>query len=168
YHARQSKLNREVALKMILAGGHSSEEDRARFLAEAEAIAALNHPGIVQVYEFGTHAGQPYFALEYCPGGSLAKRLDGTPLPARDAASLVQKLAYAVHAAREKGTVHRDLKPGNVLLTATEPQAAAKHLETAFTAGYANISTIKVTDFGLAKRIESGHDLTRTGAVMGT
>src|SRR5438105_1973523 len=71
YHARQTKLNREVALKMILSGGHAGEDDRARFVAEAEAIAALNHPGIVQVYEFGTHAGQPYFALEFCPGGSL-------------------------------------------------------------------------------------------------
>ena len=88
YHARQTKLNREVALKVILSGGHSSDVDRNRFLAEAEAIASLNHPGIVQVYEFGTHAGQPYFALEYCPGGSLAKQLDGTPLPAKDAATL--------------------------------------------------------------------------------
>src|SRR5262245_65399343 len=102
---------------MILAGGHASDEDRTRFEAEAEAIAALNHPGIVQVYEFGTHEGQPYFALEYCGGGSLAKQLKGTPLTANDAANLVQKLAYAVQAAHEKGIVHRDLKPGNVLLT---------------------------------------------------
>jgi serine/threonine protein kinase/WD40 repeat protein len=172
YHARQTRLKREVALKMILSGGHASPEDRARFLAEAEAVAALNHPGIVQVYEFGTHAGQPYFALEFCAGGSLAKRLDGTPLLPCDAASLVRRLAYAVQAAHEKGIVHRDLKPANVLMTNLPAADEAANLEAAaesgFSAAYSLVSAVKISDFGLAKRTESGQDLTRSGAVMGT
>jgi WD40 repeat protein/tRNA A-37 threonylcarbamoyl transferase component Bud32 len=172
YHARQAGLNREVALKMILAGSHAAELDRARFLAEAESIAALNHPGIVQVYEFGTHAGQPYFALEYCLGGSLVKRLNGTPWPARDAASLVQKLAYAVHAAHEKGIVHRDLKPANVLMTQISTAEITGNAEQSADAGlsstYSSISAVKVTDFGLAKRADRASDLTRPGVIMGT
>src|SRR5262245_19175016 len=172
YHARQTKLNRDVALKMILTGGHADEMDRARFLAEANAIAALNHPGIVQVYEFGTHEGQPYFALEYCPGGSLAKRLNGTPLPPKDAATLVQKLAYAVHAAHEKGIVHRDLKPANVLLTRTitaeGAESAEKITETGLSTAFSAVSAVKISDFGLAKRLESGSDLTKSGAIVGT
>ena len=83
YLARQTKLSREVALKMVIAGGQASEIDRARFLAEAEIAAGLQHPGIVQIHEFGTFNGLPYYALEYCPNGSLASKLDGTPLPAR-------------------------------------------------------------------------------------
>src|SRR5207248_6355151 len=80
YKARQVALNRVVALKMILAGGHSSPEQRERFAAEAQAVAALHHPGVVQVYEYGTHQGLPYFALELCPGGSLAAKLAAGPL----------------------------------------------------------------------------------------
>jgi serine/threonine-protein kinase len=148
YKARHLALSRVVALKMILAGGHAGGEERARFLAEARAVAALTHPGIVQVYDTGLHDGLPYFALEFCPGGSLADRLDGTPLPPAEAARLVQQLARAVHAAHERGIIHRDLKPGNVLLT----EAGAP----------------KVTDFGLAKRVEAGATLTRTGAILGT
>src|SRR5207302_6426073 len=88
YRARQIDLNRLVALKMILAGVHAGAEARARFRSEAQAIARLRHPHIVQVYEVGEHDGKPFFSLEFCAGGSLADKLDGTPLPPRQAASL--------------------------------------------------------------------------------
>src|SRR5262245_22468357 len=110
YRARPVALKRDVALKMILAGAHAGEAERRRFLAEAEAIASIQHPGIVQVFDFGTHAGLPYFALEFCPGGTLAKKLAGHRLPPRTAANLVALLADAVQAAHDKGVIHRDLK----------------------------------------------------------
>jgi hypothetical protein len=147
YRARQFQLQRVVALKVILAGGHAGAEERVRFLAEAEAIARVRHPGIVQVFDFGTHQGMPYFTLEFCEGGSLADRLAGAPLPPREAARLVEQVARAVAAAHAQGIVHRDLKPANVLL--------------------AHPSVAKITDFGLAKRLDAG-GLTRTGAVVGT
>src|SRR5262249_32888009 len=114
YRARQVQLNRMVALKMILAGGHAAAEDRVRFLAEAEAVAAVKHPGIVQIHDFGTHNGLPFFALEFCPNGSLEKKLAGTPLPGQEAARLMEQVARAMHAAHQAGIVHRDLKPGNI------------------------------------------------------
>jgi tetratricopeptide (TPR) repeat protein/tRNA A-37 threonylcarbamoyl transferase component Bud32 len=148
YKARQTSLNRVVALKMILRAEHAGAEWRARFLAEAEAVAALQHPGVVQIYEFGTHGGLPFCALEFCPGGTLADRLRGAPLPAGEAAATAQRLARAVQAAHEKGIVHRDLKPSNVVLDAQ--------------------GRPKVTDFGLARRLEGGPGLTQTGAIIGT
>jgi serine/threonine protein kinase len=147
YKARQDSLNRVVALKTILAGGYAGAGELQRFRAEAEAIARLKHPHIVQIYEIGEQNGLPYFSLEFCPGGSLDKKLNGTPLPPREAAALVEVLARAMQAAHEKGVVHRDLKPGNVLLgEGGEP---------------------KITDFGLAKKLEESGQ-THTGAVMGT
>jgi serine/threonine protein kinase len=125
YKARHRHLNRLVALKMILAGGHAGAEERVRFLAEAEAIAAVKHTGIVQVYDFGTHDGLPFFSLELCEGGSLAARLAGNPLPPREAAQLVEQVARAVQAAHDKGIVHRDLKPGNVLLARSTGSATS-------------------------------------------
>jgi serine/threonine-protein kinase len=148
YLARQVKLNRPVALKMVLGGGHASAADLVRFAAEAEAGAAVPHAGVVQVYESGHHDGLPYFALEFCPGGSLAQRLAGTPMTAAAAAELVERLARAVQAAHEKGIVHRDLKPANVLFAAD--------------------GTPKVADFGLARRAGSAAGLTATGAILGT
>jgi serine/threonine-protein kinase len=98
YRARQTKLGRVVALKMILSGPHAGEADLARFRTEGEAIARLQHPNIVQIFECGDHGGLPFFSLEFCPGGSLDGRLNG-PLPPRQAAELVRTLARAVQAA---------------------------------------------------------------------
>jgi WD40 repeat protein/tRNA A-37 threonylcarbamoyl transferase component Bud32 len=147
YQARQTKLGRVVALKMILSGAHAGTRDTARFRTEAEAIARLQHPNIVQVFEVGEHGGLPFFSLEYCPGGGLDRKLNGTPLPAREAATLVEALARAMHAAHQKGVVHRDLKPANVL--------------------FAEDGTPKITDFGLAKKLDEAGQ-TASGAVMGT
>jgi serine/threonine protein kinase len=148
HKARQTRLNRIVALKMILAGQHAGEEARARFLVEAEAIAAVRHPGIVQIHDYGTYGELAFFVLEFCAGGSLAGRLAGRPLPAREAADLVEQVARGIQAAHDKGIIHRDLKPGNVLLDEN--------------------GRPKVTDFGLARRVEGSSGLTQTGAVMGT
>jgi hypothetical protein len=112
YKARQVKADRLVALKMILSGGHASATDLQRFRVEAEAVAKLQHPHIVQVFEVGEHDGRPFFSLEFCPGGSLAQKLAGTPLAAPEAAQLVEKLARAMQAAHEARVIHRDLKAG--------------------------------------------------------
>jgi WD40 repeat protein/tetratricopeptide (TPR) repeat protein len=148
YLARQTKLNRLVALKMVLHGGYASASDLVRFLAEGEAVAQLQHPHIVQIYEVGRQADLPFFCLEYVAGGTLAQRLQGGPLPPREAARLGETLARAVAYAHDRGLIHRDLKPGNVLLAAD--------------------GTPKITDFGLAKRVAAGGGLTATGAVLGT
>src|SRR5262249_34954298 len=116
YKARHLKLNRVVALKMILAGAHAGPAELARFKNEATAVPRLTHPNARQIYQVGEHDGRPFLALEFCPGGSLADRLAGTPLPPRQAALLVEDLARAIHAAHQAGVVHRDLKPANVLL----------------------------------------------------
>jgi serine/threonine protein kinase len=116
YLARHQKLNRMVALKMILAGSHAGADDLARFFTEAKAIARLQHPNIVQVYEVGEHEGKPFCALELCRAGSLEKRLAGKPLPLQEAAAFVESLARAVQHAHVNNIVHRDLKPANILL----------------------------------------------------
>lgn len=146
FQARQVTLNRTVAVKMTL-GGRVGEKELIRFLAEAEAVASVNHVNVVQVYDYGESAGRMYMVLEYCPGGSLADKLRNHGcLDARAAAELLQKIAAGVAAAHEQGIIHRDLKPGNILFDrAGEP---------------------KVADFGLAKRATS--DMTQTGAIMGT
>jgi serine/threonine protein kinase len=148
YKARQAGLNRLVALKMVLSGASAGPRELGRFRTEAEAVARLQHPGIVQIYDVGEQAGCPYLALEFVPGGSLADALDGTPLPARRAAQLVLALARAVHHAHQQGIIHRDLKPANVLLT---PDGVPK-----------------VTDFGLAKLRDSDTGYTQTGAILGS
>jgi serine/threonine-protein kinase len=115
YRARQLALNRPVALKMILGGSHAGPEELARFRAEVEAIAQVQHPNIVQVYEVGECDGLPFCALEYVPGGTLEDRLAGKPLPPPEAAVLLGQLADAVQHAHDRGVVHRDLKPANIL-----------------------------------------------------
>jgi serine/threonine-protein kinase len=146
YKARHEGLNRLVALKMIRPGGDL--EERARFKAEAEAVARLQHPNIVQIHEVAEHDGRPFLSLEYCGGGSLSDRLDGTPLPPAEAATLIETLARAMGHAHRHGIIHRDLKPANVLLTAA--------------------GVPKITDFGLARHLDSDRGLTQTGAVVGT
>jgi hypothetical protein len=118
YKARQDKLRRLVALKMIRSGLHPGEEELARFRREAEAVARLEHPHIVHLYEVGEYDGCPYFSLELVEGGSLAQALAGAPQPPQVAAALLETLARAVHYAHQRGIVHRDLKPANILLNA--------------------------------------------------
>jgi eukaryotic-like serine/threonine-protein kinase len=117
YRARQLRLNRIVALKMIQTGAGASPKEMGRFRAEAEVQARLQHPNIVQIFEVGEAEGCPYFALEYVSGGSLEKYLGGRPLPQQQAAQFVETLARAVHYAHQNGILHRDLKPGNILLS---------------------------------------------------
>src|SRR5258708_30633962 len=118
FRARHLRLNRLVGLKMLLAGTYAAPHERARFEREAEAVARLKHPNIVQVYDVGDSDGRPYFTMELLDGGSLAQTLSGAPQPARRVAALVATLAEAVPAAHQGGIAHRDLKPANILLTA--------------------------------------------------
>jgi tRNA A-37 threonylcarbamoyl transferase component Bud32 len=147
YKARQSRLNRLVALKMIQAG-RAGAADVARFRTEAEAIARLQHPHVVQIHEVGEVEGRPFFSLEYVCGGSLANRLDGTPLPGLEAARLVETLARAIETAHQAGIIHRDLKPANVLLSADGQP--------------------KITDFGVAKKLDDAAGPTASGVIVGT
>jgi serine/threonine protein kinase len=148
YRARQVGLNRTVALKVIRAGGDAGPQERARFRVEAEAVAALSHPHIIQIYDYGEWDGRPYLVMEFAEGGSLAQRLGGRPTPPSEAAALVETLARAAHFVHDRGLIHRDLKPANVLLT--------------------DQGVPKLADFGLARRLGQDQGLTRTGAVLGT
>jgi serine/threonine protein kinase len=172
YKARQVKLDRLVALKMILAGSHASADDVTRFRREAEAVARLQHPHIVQIYEVGEHQCLPYISLEYCDGGNLAAKAGGTPLPARQAAQLVEMVARAVHAAHQRGIVHRDLKPANILLQMQNAECRMQNdtpgPDSLFCILHSAFCIPKVTDFGLAKRLDDGAAQTATGAVVGT
>jgi eukaryotic-like serine/threonine-protein kinase len=147
YKARQIKLNRIVALKMILAGSHAGSAELTRFRTEAEAIARVKHVNIIQIYEIGDHEGKPYFALEFCSGGSLAQQTNGTPVKPKEAARIVEKLARGMEAAHQEDIIHRDLKPANVL--------------------FLKNGTPKITDFGLAKKLDDVGQ-TQSGAIMGT
>jgi tetratricopeptide (TPR) repeat protein len=152
YKARHLALNRTVALKMILAGEHAGSQEKARFQVEAEAIARLNHPHFVRIFEVGEADGRPFFALELAEGGSLTRRLAGTPQQPLEAARLVEALSGAMAQAHSLGIVHRDLKPGNVL--------------------FDDAGAPRITDFGLARDLggkrPGAADLTGTGAILGT
>ena len=150
YIARQQQINRLVALKVLAAGQFAAPDFVKRFRTEAEAVASLDHPNIVPIYEVGECEGQPFFSMKFVEGGSLAQRISDLkcPISNREAAELIATLAQAVHYAHQRGILHRDIKPGNVLLGAQgEP-----HL----------------TDFGVAKLVEKNSTLTRTMAILGT
>lgn len=156
YRAWDQRLNRQVALKMILRGELATPVDLARFRAEAEATARLDHPHIVPVYEVGEHDGQSYFTMRYVAGTTLARRLAAGPLPPCEAAQLIAQISGAVYHAHQAGILHRDLKPANILLAI--PPASS------LTTDHWPL----VTDFGLAKRVAGGEHLTQTGAILGT
>jgi hypothetical protein len=156
YKARQVSLSRLVAVKMILAGRFASDTDVKRFRAEAEAVANLDHPHILPVYEVGEHQGQHYFSMKLVTGGSLASRLAELRGDLRAALALLVPVARAVHFAHQHGVLHRDLKPGNVLL------------EDPFVERPGGSLTAYVTDFGLSLRVAGGSRLTASGAVVGT
>jgi serine/threonine protein kinase len=169
YEAEHFPLKRRVALKFLRGDVSETAEGYNRFRAEAEAVARLQHPNVVQIHEVGEADGRPYLALDYVDGGSLAARLAQAPLTPRSAAALVEALAGAVHAAHLTGVVHRDLKPANVLLAGGgEQDSVTRGPDEPLPTPDPSLLTPKVTDFGLAKRLEGDSDLTRTGAVLGT
>jgi serine/threonine-protein kinase len=148
YKARQRSLNRLVALKMLQAGTLATEDDLRRFQNEAEAVAMLDHPHIVPILEVGQHKGQRYFSMKLLGGPSLDRKLGEFTTDPKAAARLVKTVAEAVHHAHQRGLLHRDLKPGDVLLDEhDEPH---------------------VTDFGLAKRVQADGEVTQSGAILGT
>jgi serine/threonine-protein kinase len=191
YKAWHLRLHRTVALKMLLAGAYAQPQERERFLREAEAVAGLRHANIVQVYDVGDLDGLPYFTMEFVEGGNLTQKLAGTPQPADQAAALVTTLALAIGVAHQSGIVHRDLKPSNILLAvgsgpwavgreekdkpagggqqtagSEEKDIRASSLPTAHCPLSALIP--KITDFGLARRLEAREGLTVTGLPIGT
>jgi serine/threonine-protein kinase len=148
YKARQVSLNRPVALKMIKAGVLADDAELRRFQNEAEAVARLDHPGIVPVYEIGEHDGQRYFTMKLVKGGSLTEHIPTFMTNPRGAATLLAETAEAMHHAHMRGILHRDLKPANILV---DPEGRPH-----------------VTDFGLAKRVEGDAEMTQSGQILGT
>jgi tetratricopeptide (TPR) repeat protein len=168
YRARHLSLGRIVALKLI--NPEAGAQLLARFREEACAVAQLRHPNIVQLYEFGTAGVQPYYALEYVDGGSLADHIGGRPYPPIEAAALIETVARAVHYSHTQGILHRDLKPGNILLLSPTEAGASRldNLSDELSSRSLMAFVPKVTDFGLAKRLTMDVKLTRTGEVIGT
>jgi urea transport system substrate-binding protein len=158
YKARQTGLDRLVAIKMVLAGRHAGPHERARFEAEARLIAKLRHPNIVQIYDVGTYEGIPFCVLEYLEGGSLSDAVAQQRLAPVQAAELVATVADAIEHAHQQGIIHRDLKPGNVLLSSVRRSPE----------GVLELGVPKVADFGLARHLQAATRLTRAGIVLGT
>ena len=148
YRAVQKSLQRVVAVKMLLRRDLASQADLSRFRSEAEAAAQLDHPGIVSIFEVGEHDGHPFYSMRYIEGTTLSKRLEAGPIPPREGARILLRVAEAVQAAHARGVLHRDLKPSNILIDL----AGKPH----------------VSDFGLAKRLEGNQTMTHTGAILGT
>jgi len=155
YKARQIKLNRLVAIKTIISGAHAGARERARFAAEAESVARLQHPNIVQIYDVGEYDGAPYFSMEFVEGPSLYRRMDGKPLDAVTAATIMETIALAIEYAHQRGIVHRDLKPANILMAGDHDAPLIDCVP-------------KLTDFGLARQLAEDIRLTQTGVVLGT
>jgi serine/threonine-protein kinase len=169
FRARQLSLKRQVALKMILTGRNARPTERARFQREAEAVARLQHPNIVQIYEVGEQNGLPYFSLEFVNAGSLAQFLASNAHSPKVCAEFVQQLAEAMHYAHKRGIVHRDLKPANILLHLDESEIL-KDGQLADSMIFRNLLSYvpKITDFGLAKHMGGEEGPFRQGAVVGT
>ncbi len=168
FRARQLSLKRQVALKMILSGRHARPSDRARFQREAEAVARLQHPNIVQIHEVGAQNGLPYFSLEFVNAGSLGQFLGGSPQSPRLSAQFVHDLGRAMHYAHKRGIVHRDLKPANILLHLDESRILANG-RSADTAIFRDLTSYvpKITDFGLAEHM-GGEEGLFCGTMVGT
>lgn len=156
YKARHEKLNRLVALKMVHDHRLHEPQLSVRFALEAESIARLKHPNIVQIYDVGYHNEQPYYAMEFVKGASLDRVVKAETISSRDAAEMVRKLADAIHVVHQRGIVHRDLKPANVLLELPDSNHSVTNGEP------------KIADFGIAKQLDTDSDLTQTGLVAGT
>jgi WD40 repeat protein len=168
YKARQLGLERVVALKMILAGPAARAVDVTRFRSEVEAVARVQHPNLVQIYEIGEHQGRPYYSMEYVSGGDLAEQADGKPQPARAAAELVETLAWAIHAVHQQGIVHRDLKPANILLVDGGRGTGDSEKPESPSTVHCPPFTPKITDFGLAKRLDTEQGPTLSQHILGT
>ena len=174
YLARQPEIDRPVALKMLRAGVLADDDARVRFTEEARVVARLRHPNVVQLYEAGEAHGQPYLALEYVPGPTLAAHADGQPQPVAWAAELVERLAAAMQYAHEQGVIHRDLRPGNVLLSIAERGIRNAELRTGSPARDSAYRIPrsefqpKVADFGLAKVLGDSPVQTQSGLTAGT
>jgi eukaryotic-like serine/threonine-protein kinase len=173
YKARHRRLRRLVALKMVLAGAHVGQVGLARFRAEAEAVAKLLHPNIVQIFETGEHEGRPFFSLEYVEGGSLDQRINKSPTSPRGAARLVETLARTMEVAHQRGIVHRDLKPANILLSNLDSQSSMQRFRESDSSSlpedhWSRTTVPKIADFGLAKRTDDDSSQTQSGAILGT
>ena len=173
YKARHRRLQRLVALKMVLAGAHVGQVGLARFRAEAEAVAKLLHPNIVQIFETGEHEGRPFFSLEYVEGGSLDQRIGKSPTSPRGAAQFVETLARTMDVAHQRGIVHRDLKPANILLAKLGSQSSMVRTRETDSSSlpedhWSRTTVPKIADFGLAKRTDDDSSQTQSGAILGT
>lgn len=148
YLARQVGLDRYVCVKVLLSGRCAGDDDLRRFIHEAASAASLRHPNIVAIFDVGQHDGQHFFTMEFVDGQTLADLVRAGPLPARRAAGYVRTVAEAVDYAHRQGVLHRDLKPSNILIDAEDRP--------------------RITDFGLARRIEAKANLTQSGVIVGT